>query len=72
MESVKIEAIKISKVVLATMVSLLALGYGEYYALETLSVFGLVLSVICGVSLLFVLIAYTIGFWKEKVCSKDK
>lgn len=72
MDSVKIEAMKISKVVLSTMASLIALGFGEYYELETLFIFGIVLSMICSISLLFVLIAYTVDFWKKKVCSKDK
>ena len=72
MDTVKIEALKISKIVLSTMVSLLALGFGEYYELETLFLFGVVLSVICSISLLFVLIAYIIDFWRKKVCSKEK
>ena len=67
MDSVKIETLKISKVVLSTAFSLLALGFGEYYDLKTLSLFGVGLSAICSISLLFVLIAYTVDFWRKKV-----
>lgn len=74
MPTIKFEPIKISKVILSLIVSLTALGFGEYYYkdLKVLFWFGVVLSVISSISVLFVLIAYTISFWNRVVCKSCK
>ena len=57
----------ISKAVLILSISLLSLGLGEFHELGTLMVFGFILSALSCISVLLVLIAYTIDFWRKNV-----
>jgi len=49
------------------LLALLALGTAEYFDLETLYWFGLVLSVLTSISFIFTLTAYTINYYKNKM-----
>ena len=60
-----------SKPVVSLLLSLLALGYGEYYNLILLKWTGFVLSIIVALILFFVLVGYTVDQWKSLVCPKD-
>lgn len=50
----------------ALVVSLLTLGAAEYYCLKTLFWFGVILSGLSTLSLVFTLFAYTINYVKNK------
>lgn len=51
----------------ALVISLAALGFGEFYCLEKLTLFGWVLSIISGLSCSATLIAYTIHYFTRKL-----
>ena len=63
-----------SKVILALIVSLAALGVSEYYyeRLDVLFWFAVTSSVMCVLSLFVVLVAYTVNYWKVNVCRNCK
>jgi len=49
------------------VVSLITLGVSEYFNLETLYWFGLILSIVCSISVIITLIPYTINYFKNKM-----
>lgn len=51
----------------ALVISLAALGIGEFYCLEKLTLFGCVLSIISGLSCSATLIIYTIHYFTRKL-----
>lgn len=53
------------------VVAFIALGASEYYRLCTLFWFGVVLSTISSISMIFTLVAYTFNYCKSKF-SKEK
>lgn len=44
-----------------------SLGVAEYFKLNSLYIFGLILSILTSISYLITLTAYTINYWKGKV-----
>ena len=63
----KIPDINLNQNLWALVISLAALGFGEFYCLEKLTLFGCVLSTISGLSCSATLIAYTIHYLTRKL-----
>lgn len=52
------------------LLTLGTLGIAEYFDLHCLYWFGLILSIVSGISYIITLIAYTIKYWKNKLQEK--
>jgi len=66
----QIPEINLNQNLWALLISLTALGTGEFYCLYNLKHFGFILSTLTGISYVFTLIAYTINYWNQKVNNK--
>lgn len=51
----------------ALVISLTALGIGEYFQLQNLKKFGILLTITTSVSYLITLVAYTVNYWRNKM-----
>lgn len=63
----KIPDINLNQNLWALVFSLAALGLGEYFQLQKLENFGILLSIATSLSYLITLIAYTINYWRNKM-----
>jgi len=59
--------INLNQNIWALIVSLLTLGISEYYDLYTLYYFGLILSIICSISIIITLYFYTLNYSNKKL-----
>jgi len=62
--------INLNQNVWVLIISLLTLGFSEYFCLKTLFVFGVILSILSSISILITLIVYTIKYSKSKLRNK--
>ena len=60
-----------SKPVISYLLSLLSLGFGEYFDLPKLQCIGFGMSIIAAIILIVVLIAYMVDCWKTPSKNKE-